>query len=106
FKTSTPNNATDEATKRIHDYTEKVKIQPEVRDAYMKYDDIIYYERKDAALNTKIQDICELLEDYGTIPDALLDRLHRESDLNVLAKWHKLAARADNIEEFSRAING
>ncbi|MCM1159008.1 MAG: hypothetical protein NC348_10975 [Clostridium sp.] len=74
----------------------------------MKYDDIIYYERKDAAetatLRAKIQDICELLEDYGTIPDALLDRLHRENDLNVLAKWHKLAARADNIEEFTEKV--
>lgn len=112
FTQSTQNNATNEATKKIHDYTKKVKVQPEVRDAYMKYEDIIDYERRDAAktatqtatLNTKIQDICELLEDYGTIPEELMDKLNSEKDLKVLAKWLKLAAKADNIEGFFKEI--
>lgn len=112
FKQSTQNNATNEATKKIHDYTKKVKVQPEVRDAYMKYEDIIDYERRDAAktatqtatLNTKIQDICELLEDYGAIPEELMDKLNNEKDLKVLAKWLKLAAKADSIEGFFKEI--
>lgn len=108
FKHSTQNNATDAATRKIHDYTKKVKVQPEVRDAYMKYEDIIDYERRDAAkaatLNAKVQDICELLEDYGSIPNELMKKLRSEKDLNILAKWHKLAAKADSIEKFSEAI--
>lgn len=59
-------------------------------DAYMKYGDIIDYERRDAAktamLNAKIQDICKLLEDYGTISDELMNTLNSEKDLKVLAK--------------------
>lgn len=116
FKKSTWNNATDEATRKVHDYTKKVKIQPEVRDAYMKYEDIIYYERRDAAktaaeaatktatLNTTIGCICDLLEDYGEIPDSIMDRLNNEKDLKVLAKWHKLAAKSDSMEEFAEKI--
>lgn len=116
FKQSTSSNATNEATKKIHDYTKKIKVQPEVRDAYMKYEDIIDYERKDAAkaaaeaatkaatLNTTIQCICELLEDYGSIPEDLMKKLNSETDLKVLAKWLKLAAKADSIDKFSEAI--
>ncbi len=109
FKKSTQDNATDEATRKVHDYTKKVKIQPEVRDAYMKYEDIIYYERREAAktatLNTTIGCICDLLEDYGEIPDSIMDKLNNEKDLKVLAKWLKLAAKSDSMEEFAEKIN-
>lgn len=105
IKESTQENVTNEATRKIHDYANKVKVEPEVRDAYMTFEDKIYYERKDATLNTKIQDICELLEDYGPIPDELTNRLNNEKNINILTKWLKLAAKADSIEEFIKAIS-
>ncbi|MDO4334161.1 MAG: hypothetical protein Q4C58_15965 [Eubacteriales bacterium] len=49
LKDSREENATDEATKEIHSYVKQVKIQPEVKLAYMRYEEIIYYERKEAA---------------------------------------------------------
>ena len=104
IKESTQANVTNESTQRIHDFTNKVKIQPEVRDAYMTFEDRIYYERRDAAkdatLDTKVQDICELLEDYGPLPDKLMSTLTSEKDLTTLKKWLKLAAKATSIEEF------
>ena len=113
FKESTQENVTNEATRKIHDYASKVKVEPEVRDAYMTFEDKIYYERKDAAkeatetatLVTTIQCICNLLEDYGSIPDEVTNILNNEKDINVLTKWLKLAAKVDSIEEFTNAIN-
>ena len=109
IKESTQENVTNEATRKIHDYANKVKVEPEVRDAYMTFEDKIYYERKDATkeatLNTTIQCICNLLEDYGPIPDELVNRLNNEKDICTLTKWHKLAAKADSIEEFTKAIS-
>lgn len=105
FRHSTQDNAIDESTRKIHDYTQKVKIQPEVRDAYMKFDDIIYYERKDATHDATIQCICDLLEDYGTIPKSLMDKLNSQKDISVLSKWHKLAAKSESIEEFCEKMN-
>ena len=113
FRESTQGNVVDDATKKVHEYVKEVKTQPEVRDAYMTFDDMIYFQRKDAAkeakevatLNTKIQDICELLEDYGPIPEELTDRLNAEKDPAVLSKWLKLAARANSIEEFIEKIS-
>lgn len=100
FSHSTESNVIDESTKKVHGFTQKVKIQPEVRNAYMKFEDIIYYERRDAT----IQCICDLLEDYGTIPESLMDRLNNEKDMSVLSKWLKLAANAESIDAFSEKI--
>lgn len=109
FKESTQENVTNESIRKIHGYANKVKVEPEVRDAYMTFEDKIYYERRDAektaTLNTKIQDIYELLEDHGPIPDELINKLNNEKDINILKKWHKLAAKADSLEEFIKAIN-
>lgn len=58
-----------------------------------------------AMLNTTIQCICDLLEDYGEIPDSIMDKLNNEKDLKVLTKWLKLAAESDSIEEFAGKIN-
>ena len=40
-------NVVDEATDRLHKLITKVKEKPEVRLEYMKFEDIIYWERKD-----------------------------------------------------------
>ena len=104
IKESTQENVTNEATRKIHDYANKVKVEPEVRDAYMTFEDKIYYERKDATLNATIQCICNLLEDYGPIPDELMNKLNNEKNFNTLTKWLKLAAKADSIAEFTRTV--
>ncbi len=117
FKNSTIKNVTNESIRKIHGFTEKVKEEPEVRDAYMKYEDIIYYERKDAAeeaakeatktatLQTQMRCICELLEEYGTIPQSLKERLENETDTGTLAKWLKKAAKAGSMEEFMQKMD-
>lgn len=51
-------------------------------------------------LEGKIEDILELLEDLGKIPGRLIDRIHQETNLELLGKWHKCAAHASSIAEF------
>ena len=48
----------------------------------------------------KIQDILELLEDIGTVPDDLKQVIEAETDSNTLSTWLKPAAKAESIEEF------
>ena len=97
---STADNAVDDATRLIHRYVEEVKIAPEVRNGYMRFDDIIAWEREDAEVQTSIQYISELLENYGEVPQSLQDRLTATTDLGVLKRWHKLAAKVGSIEDF------
>ena len=96
---STIDNAMDDSTRELHDYVSKVKISPEVRESYMRFEDLIAFERRD----TIVQDILDLLEDYGEIPDALKEKLSRTNS-EILRKYHKLAAKANSIEEFIKMI--
>ena len=44
--------------------------------------------------------IIELLEELGTVPDDIRDKIMKETDLDILKKWNKAAARADSIAQF------
>jgi len=47
----------------------------------------------------------ELLEDYGTIPEDVQQKVLAEKDPDVLKLWHKKAARVDSIEEFRKYLD-
>ena len=109
MKDSRAENAVDAATRELHGYVEKVKIRPEVRVTYMRLDEIIYYERKDAAKEAakavQIRSILDLLEDLGEIPSSVLERFQAETDAEILKRWHKLAAKVGSIEEFIQKMD-
>ena len=60
-------------------------------------------EKKGKALG-KAEAILELLEDYGIIPDEIKEKVLVERDIEILKKWHKLAARVTSIEEFTEKM--
>lgn len=101
-------NATDEATTALHRCVSYVKISPEVKIAYMEFEQYVYYLQKDAAdaatRTAKAQDIMELLEEYGEITESLRDLISSQ-DIPVLRDWHKLAAKVESIEEFLTIIS-
>ena len=48
--------------------------------------------------------ILDLLEDLGTVPEDLKNRIMQERNTDTLRKWHKVAARAATLEEFEEKI--
>lgn len=100
FKDSTEENATTDIIKEVHRYVSRVKVLPEVRQEYMKFDEIMYYAKKDGQIEARVQDIMDLLEDYGEMPGEVRKRLEEETNLNVLKSWHKIAAKAQSMQEF------
>ena len=109
IENSTEENVKDEAVRSIHRHVEWMKLQPEVKEEYMDWEEKIYYERRDAAEEAdwkrRIADILELLEDYGEVPAELQRRLEAEMDAEKLRSLLKLAARVQSLEEFERAVN-
>lgn len=105
---STEDNALDESTKELHNYVNKAKTMPEVREEYMRFEELIAYHRKDATqeatAKTMIQNILDLLEDYGNIPDSLQKKLEATDDIDLLKKYLKLAAKAESIEAFEKQL--
>lgn len=48
----------------------------------------------------KAEAVLELLEELGQIPPELRQRILSESDLPVLKKWIKEAAKAESVRQF------
>lgn len=44
--------------------------------------------------------VLELLEDKGVVPEAVRERIMQERDLELLRKWHKMAAVSESIGQF------
>lgn len=53
-----------------------------------------------AKIQTKREDVLELLSDLGEIPPGLAEQIQKENDMEVLSGWHKAVARAETVEEF------
>lgn len=113
FQDSREKNVTNDALKKVHEYVTKIKVLPEVRKEYMKFEEIIYYERKEAAeeaaeqaaKETKLEAILDLLSDHGKVPDDLKKKIEQENNQEILRKWLKLSARVDSMEEFKDRMN-
>ena len=82
----------------------------------MTLEEYLYYERQEAAeeaaavataatiRSTTQENILELLEDLGEIPQDILDRINEEEDPAVLKGWLKKAARVQSFDEFRKVI--
>ena len=51
-------------------------------------------------LESRIEDILELLEELGQVPQRIIELITAEDNLGVLSRWLKSAARAASIAEF------
>ena len=52
----------------------------------------------------KDEDILMFLEEMGSVPSSLREKILAQQDLNLLSRWLKLAAKAENLQEFERRI--
>lgn len=60
--------------------------------------------RLEGKIEDRVEAIIELLEDIGDVPTLLREQIEAQTDLDVLKKWHKLAARCETIEEFQEKV--
>ena len=74
----------------------------------MHLDELIAWHRKDehndTIVETTVNNIFDLLSDYGEIPDDLKEQITDQKDISILQQWLKFAAKSANIEEFRQKI--
>lgn len=58
-----------------------------------------------ALQRAKAEDILELLQEYGSIPQWLEEKITAEESLPKLTEWLKASAKAGSIEEFIKKTN-
>ena len=67
--------------------------------------DMLVREYKRGKLETKRNDILELLEELGKVSKLTYERIMSESSEDVLKTMHKAAAKADSMEQFENSIS-
>ena len=60
--------------------------------------------REKGKAEDRAEAVIELLEDLGALSDSLKTYIMEQTDLELLKKWHKAAAKATSIEEFEQAV--
>ena len=53
----------------------------------------------------RVEDILDLLEDLGPIPEKLEQTIREETDMALLKSMLKAAAKAKSLEQFAEAIS-
>lgn len=100
FKDSDPYYRT-ETFPRIVERVRHFKVQKEGVDIMCAIADRIREEGKSVGrLESRIEDILELLEELGQVPQRMVELIRAEDNLGVLSRWHKSAAKARSIAEF------
>ncbi|SCI41346.1 Uncharacterised protein [uncultured Clostridium sp.] len=101
-------NVVDEATDRLHRLITKVKEKPEVKLEYMKFEDIIYWEKKDSYKEGREsayrEMIITLLQAHGEVPSDLRDKINAIEDTGILEELVRQAASASSTEAFEAAL--
>lgn len=96
FKDSDPYYKT-EMFPRIVERVRHFKIHNKGVDTMCEIADRI---RNEGKIESRIEDILELLAELGQVPKRLVKLIREENNLSVLSMWLKSAAKATSIAEF------
>lgn len=69
--------------------------------AQFSRDDMLIYQGRE---EERAEAVIELLEEVGELPGALRQLIMGQKDIEVLRRWHRLAAKAQSIEEYEKAV--
>lgn len=92
-------------TKQIRESMNDVKKNRELENRHMTLEEAIKDEKFLTKLETKREDIFELVEEYGKLSESLYNRIMEEDEIDILKKMHKAAAKADSPEQFEELIS-
>ena len=74
-------NFEDGFVSRLQESVRHVKASRKMEERYMLFEELLRNERKEGKAEGKVDAIIELLEDLGSIPEALKTQLEGEMDL-------------------------
>ena len=84
----------------VEEFTDRI----ERRDFHMLFENFEAYDvqetRRVSKAEGKAEDVLELLEELGPVPEKARERIMKEQDLPTLSKWHKAAAKAQSVDRF------
>ena len=94
----------DELVRRFQKTIREIKTDREMGERYMIFEEMLREEkqegRQEGRLEATRENVLELLEDLGEIPEDLQTKLEDLEDLTKLKALHKIAAKAESLHAF------
>lgn len=94
------NDFKDAFVEKLQKSVRHVKESREMEERFMFQSLWLRDERAIAKAEGKAEAVLELLEDLVEIPEEVRETILNETDLETLTRWHKLAAKANSMEQF------
>ena len=94
----------DAYVKKLQESIRHVKESREMEERFMLFQEMLRDERAEGKAEGKAEAVIELLEDLGPVSDEVREKIMTEKNLETLGKWLKLAAKAESMEEFLKAM--
>ncbi len=107
---------TEESIIKLHEKVTELKTWRRLEARYMTVEEwvndrvVVSTEKakqeakQEARREAKQEAVFEHLEEYGHIPKHVREVVLAQCDLEVLKRWHKLAARAGSMEQFEKEM--
>lgn len=94
----------EESVRLLHQKVEDLKQRRELEVSYMRFEELLQDSkaegRAEGKAEGKAEDILELLKEIGKVSAALQSRIMRQTNIGILNRWLKLAAKSGSVEEF------
>ena len=68
------------------------------------FERLLNKEKAEGRAEGKAEAVIELLEDIGELSESLRNHIMEQTDLELLRRWHKAAAKAKSIEDFEQSV--
>lgn len=98
----------DEFVKQLQESIQKIKNSREMGERFMIFQEMLWEERTEGKIEGKLENareyIFELLGELGSVPLELREKIEQEKDMSVLKEYHRKAARASSIDQFTKEI--
>lgn len=89
---------------KLQDAVRRIKESREMEERYMILEEMLRDERAEGRAEGKAESVLELLEEIGSVPEELRERILGSTDLQILNRWLKQAAKAESIEQFIKEL--
>ena len=99
----------DAYVEKLQRAVRKVKSSREMEERFMTLEEMLRDERQEGEARGEVRGhatcVLTFLEEKGSVPKELRERISQEKNLEVLQKWLKLAAKVDTIRQFEEQMD-
>ena len=94
----------DPYVQKLQEFISYVKQSREMEERFMVLEEMLRDERNRGRVEGKADSVLKILAFYGEVSEALKDKISRETNLDTLDWWFRIALECSSVEEFERKI--